>query len=343
MKFVDEATVKVVAGDGGNGRVSFRREKFVPKGGPDGGDGGDGGSVYLVARSGLNTLADFRVTRSFRAASGEAGAGRQMTGQSGADIEVDVPIGTRVLDDGTGESIGDLTAADQRLRVAQGGVHGLGNTRFKSGTNRTPRKATEGSPGERRVLNLELNVLADVGLVGLPNAGKSTLLRAISNARPKVADYPFTTLYPHLGLVSLGPERSFVVADIPGLIEGAAAGAGLGVRFLKHLRRTGLLLHLIDIAPLADGPDDAAIAIVKELEAFDPELARRERWLVFNKIDTLPEAELEARCRAVAERLHWQAPAFRVSAATGEGTQALCSAIMERLETSSGEEGGGTP
>jgi GTP-binding protein len=332
MKFVDEATVKVFAGDGGNGCVSFRREKFIPRGGPDGGDGGDGGSVYLLAKSGLNTLADFRVTRSFKAQPGGSGAGRRMTGKRGSDVEVPVPIGTLAHDEGTGELIGDLTAPNQKVQVAQGGVHGVGNTRFKSSTNRTPRKATEGTPGEKRTLKLELNVLADVGLLGLPNAGKSTLLRAVSQARPKVADYPFTTLHPHLGVVSLAPERSFVVADIPGLIEGAAAGAGLGVRFLKHLRRAGLLLHLIDIAPLTDDPARAGAAIAKELHLFDPALAARERWLVFNKLDTLSESEGEMRTRTVVEKLGWDGPTFRISAATGAGTDDLCAAIMTYLD-----------
>ncbi|HET7586659.1 MAG TPA: GTPase ObgE [Gammaproteobacteria bacterium] len=332
MKFVDEATVKVFAGDGGNGCVSFRREKYIPFGGPNGGDGGDGGSIYLVAQSGLNTLADFRVTRSFRAERGENGAGREMTGKSGADLDVPVPVGTLVYDDTTQELIGDLTAPEQRLRVAQGGFHGLGNVRFKSSTNRAPRKATPGTPGESRVLRLELKVLADVGLLGLPNAGKSTFLRAVSQARPKVADYPFTTLHPHLGVVSVGAERSFVVADIPGLIEGAAAGAGLGIRFLKHLQRTRLLLHLIDVAPLADDPVAAARAIIGELEAFDPTLAAEERWLVFNKIDTLPEDERESRCAEIAKALDWQGPVFRISAASGEGTRELSARIMTHLE-----------
>lgn len=332
MKFVDEATVKVFAGDGGNGCVSFRREKYIPFGGPNGGDGGDGGSIYLVAQSGLNTLADFRVTRSFRAERGENGAGREMTGKSGADLDVPVPVGTLVYDDTTQELIGDLTAPEQRLRVAQGGFHGLGNVRFKSSTNRAPRKATPGTPGESRVLRLELKVLADVGLLGLPNAGKSTFLRAVSQARPKVADYPFTTLHPHLGVVSVGAERSFVVADIPGLIEGAATGAGLGIRFLKHLQRTRLLLHLIDVAPLADDPVAAARAIIGELEAFDPTLAAEERWLVFNKIDTLPEDERESRCAEIAKALDWQGPVFRISAESGEGTRELSARIMTHLE-----------
>jgi GTP-binding protein len=332
MKFVDEAKVKVFAGDGGNGCVSFRREKYIPRGGPNGGDGGDGGSVYLVAQSGLNTLADFRVTRSFRAERGDNGAGREMTGRSGADLDVPVPVGTLVYDDETDELIGDLTAPEQRLRVVQGGFHGLGNVRFKSSTNRTPRKATPGTRGEARTLRLELKVLADVGLLGQPNAGKSTFLRAVSQARPKVADYPFTTLHPHLGVVSVGPERGFVIADIPGLIEGAAQGAGLGIRFLKHLQRTRLLLHLVDVSPLAGDAVAAARAIAAELEAFDPALAAEERWLVFNKMDTLPEEGREAQCGAIAAELDWRGPVFRISAATGEGTRELCMRIMSHLE-----------
>lgn len=339
MKFVDEAKVKVFAGDGGNGCVSFRREKYIPRGGPNGGDGGDGGSVFLVADSGLNTLADFRVTRSFRAERGDNGAGSEMTGKSGADLTIPVPVGTLVYDHDTDELIGDVTAHGQRLRVAQGGFHGIGNVRFKSSTNRTPRKATSGTPGERRVLRVELKVLADVGLLGLPNAGKSTFLRAVSQARPKVADYPFTTLYPHLGVVSAGAERSFVVADIPGLIEGAAEGAGLGIRFLKHLKRTRLLLHLVDVAPVAEDPVAAARAIVGELEAFDAALAAEERWLVFNKVDTLAEDEREARCNDIAAALDWRGSVFRISAATGEGTRALCTRIMSHLEALRSEGG----
>lgn len=338
MKFVDEATIKVFAGDGGNGCVSFRREKFIPFGGPNGGDGGDGGSVYLIAQSGLNTLADFRVTRSFRATRGENGMGRDMTGKSGGDLDVPVPVGTLVYEADTGELIGDLTTAGQRLQVARGGFHGLGNTRFKSSTNRAPRKATQGTPGEARVLRLELKLLADVGLLGLPNAGKSTLLRAVSSARPKVADYPFTTLHPSLGVVAVGRERSFVMADIPGLIEGAAAGAGLGIRFLKHLQRTRLLLHVVDISPLADNPAAAARTIVAELAEFDPALAEEERWLVLNKVDTLPEDEREARCGAIAAALGWQGPLFAISAISGAGVRSLCEAVMSHLEAGRGSE-----
>ena len=333
MKFIDEATIKVIAGDGGKGAVSFRREKFVPFGGPDGGDGGDGGSVILEARTGLNTLADFRTTRTFAAEHGAKGMGRDMTGKSGADLLVPVPVGTLIYDVDTRELLGDLVKTNERLKVAQGGFHGLGNARFKSSVNRAPRRSTPGSPGERRNLRLELKLLADVGLVGLPNAGKSTLIRAVSAARPKVADYPFTTLYPNLGVVSVGEHRSFVMADVPGLIEGAAEGAGLGIQFLKHLQRTRLLLHLVDVASSADAdPVAGARAIVHELEKFSPELAARERWLVLNKLDLLPSGERDARCQAIVEGLHWQGPVFRISGLSGEGTRELCKKIMQRLE-----------
>ena len=333
MKFVDEATIKVAAGDGGNGCVSFRREKFIPFGGPDGGDGGDGGSVWLVADDSINTLVDFRYERSFRAGRGENGKGRNMTGARGEDLEIRVPVGTMVYDEDTGELIGDLVEPGQRLEVAQGGWHGIGNARFKSSTNRAPRQSTPGTPGEQRTLRLELKLLADVGLLGLPNAGKSTLIRSISAARPKVADYPFTTLYPNLGVVRVGSHQSFVVADIPGLIEGAAEGAGLGIRFLKHLARTRLLLHLIDVVPM-DGTDpvEQARTIVAELAKYSPELAARPRWLVLNKIDLLPPGERDAVCDRIVAELGWSGPVFRISAATGEGTEALVHAIMQHLE-----------
>lgn len=334
MKFVDEAGIRVQAGNGGKGCVSFRREKYVPRGGPDGGDGGDGGSVYLVAVSGINTLADFRVNRIFRASHGAAGAGQNRSGESGDDLEVPVPLGTEVYDAGTGERIGDLVRQAQRLRVAQGGVRGRGNTRFKSSTNRAPRKATPGTPGEARHLKLELKVLADVGLLGLPNAGKSTLIRALSAARPKVADYPFTTLHPHLGVVRVGPEQSFVMADIPGLIEGAAGGAGLGVQFLRHLQRTRLLLHLVDVAPPGDAGDPAADvrAIRAELKAFDPALARKPRWLVINKTDLLSPEEIEKSRAEIVETLGWNASVFEISALSGAGTRELAQAVMVWLE-----------
>src|SRR5574337_56282 len=339
MKFIDEASIKVIAGNGGKGAVSFRREKFVPMGGPDGGDGGDGGSVILEARTGLNTLADFRATRTFEAEHGGKGMGRDMTGKSGADLVVPVPVGTLIYDVDTRELLGDLVKADERLKVAQGGFHGLGNARFKSSVNRAPRRSTPGSPGERRALKLELTLIADVGLLGKPNAGKSTLIRAVSAARPKVADYPFTTLYPNLGVVSVGEHRSFVMADVPGLIEGAAEGAGLGIRFLKHLQRTRLLLHLVDVAPPADADVIAdARAIVHELEKFSPELAARERWLVLNKLDLLPPGERDVRCRAIVDGLHWQGPVFRISGLSGEGTRELCGAVMRYLEQSAGRD-----
>jgi GTP-binding protein len=334
MKFVDEATIKVLAGSGGHGCLSFRREKFVAKGGPDGGDGGAGGSVFLVAHDGMNTLADFRVARKFRAESGAPGAGRNMTGKSGSDLDVSVPCGTVVHDVDTGELIADLTAPGQRVRVAQGGRGGLGNTRFKSSTNRAPRRTTQGTPGEARQLMLELKLLADVGLVGMPNAGKSTLIRAMSAAKPKVADYPFTTLHPNLGVVAVGPLQSFVMADIPGLIEGAAEGAGLGIQFLKHLQRTRLLLHLVDIAPLDDSVEPAQEfkAIEDELAKFSPDLFDKPRWLVINKMD-LVLAEEHALVRSdLLEKLHWQGPVFEVSAITGEGTRELGQAVMRELE-----------
>jgi GTP-binding protein len=335
MKFVDEARAKVVAGHGGRGAVSFRREKFVPYGGPDGGDGGHGGSVYLRAQEGINTLADFRVARTFRAQNGQPGSGADCTGRGGEDLQVMVPIGTVVMDAETGETLGDLTADGQLLRVARGGKGGWGNARFKSSTNRTPRKSTPGLPGESRSLQLELKLLADVGLLGLPNAGKSTLIRAVSAARPKVADYPFTTLHPQLGVVSVGPARSFVMADIPGLIEGASEGTGLGLRFLKHLQRTRLLLHLVDIAPPDpdEDPVEGARAIARELKKFSAELAARDRWLVLNKVDLVPADELDARCRDIVRRLRFKGRVFRVSGATGQGTRELCEAVMQHLDS----------
>jgi GTP-binding protein len=334
MKFVDEATIRVQAGNGGHGCLSFRREKFIAKGGPDGGDGGDGGSVFLVADDSINTLVDFRVARKFRAESGQPGAGRNRTGRSGKDLEVRVPRGTVVHDVDTGELIGDLTEAGERLKVVEGGRGGLGNTRFKSSTNRAPRKTTQGTQGESRHLALELMLLADVGLVGLPNAGKSTLIRAMSAAKPKVADYPFTTLHPNLGVVSVGRLQSFVMADVPGLIEGAAEGAGLGVQFLKHLQRTRLLLHLVDIAP---GDADASPAtdfraIQDELAKFSEDLATKPRWLVINKIDLLPPDGLAAARAELLDELGWTGPVFEVSAATGAGTETLAQNVMQFLE-----------
>lgn len=334
MKFIDEARIEVIAGDGGNGSASMRREKFVPFGGPDGGDGGLGGSVYLRAKEGINTLADFRIARTFKAQSGEAGSGNEKTGRGGEDLYVTVPVGTTVIDEETQETLGDLTQAGATLLVAHGGKGGWGNTRFKSSTNRAPRKVMPGLPGEKRTLRLEMRVIADVGLLGLPNAGKSTLIRQVSAARPKVADYPFTTLFPNLGVVSVGLNRSFVMADIPGLIEGAAEGAGLGIRFLKHLQRTRVLLHLVDVSPPdpdADPVKDAR-AIVAELKKFSPELAARERWLVLNKLDLLLPEEGEKLCREIVRRLRWKGPTYRISGATGLGTRELMEALMSRLE-----------
>lgn len=340
MKFVDEAIIRVNAGNGGDGCLSFRREKFVPMGGPDGGNGGHGGSVYLIVREGLNTLADFRFTKDFRARHGAAGSGQNCAGRAGEDLYIAVPLGTLVRDVATDEVIGDLTREGQILLVARGGRGGVGNTCFKSSTNRAPRRTIPGSPGEQRELQLELQVLADVGLLGLPNAGKSTFLRAVSQARPKVADYPFTTLYPQLGVVMLERHRSFVIADIPGLIEGAHTGAGLGIQFLKHLARTRILLHLIDLAPYDPAADPVADArsIVRELKQFSPALAKRERWLVLNKIDLIPEAERAARIQAFVRRLRWKGPVFAVAAINGDGCRELIGQLMDRLETVKEEE-----
>ena len=343
MKFVDEATIRVNAGNGGHGCLSFRREKYVERGGPDGGDGGHGGSVYLVADPSLNTLADFRVARKFKAESGQGGSGRNKTGRSGTDLEVRVPQGTVVPDFDTGELICDLTEADQRQMIAEGGRGGLGNTRFKSSVNRAPRKTTNGTQGEARHLKLELKVLADVGLLGMPNAGKSTLITAMSQAKPRIADYPFTTLHPNLGVVRVGSLQSFVMADIPGLIEGASEGAGLGIRFLKHLQRTRLLLHLVDIAPIDPDAEPAqeVRAIAKELEKFSADLADKPRWLVINKIDLLNEEDLAVAKEMLLEELNWSGPVFEVSAATGAGTEALGHAVMQALEEIKEEEEAG--
>ena len=331
MKFIDEATIDVRAGDGGNGCVSFRREKYIPHGGPDGGDGGDGGSVYLEADGSINTLIDFRHARKFLAERGGNGSGRNCTGKSGDDLVVKVPVGTIVHEDETGELIGDLVRDDQRLLVARGGFHGLGNARNKSSTNRTPRQSTPGTPGEKRLLHLEMKLLADVGLLGMPNAGKSTLISAVSSARPRIADYPFTTLHPNLGVVSASAHRSFVMADIPGLIEGAAEGAGLGIRFLKHLSRTHLLLHLLDMGPNCDPVADAR-TIIAELERYDAGLAARDRWLVLNKTDLIPEGEREQCCRDVVKALDWNGPVFEISALARSGTDALVHAVMDFVE-----------
>jgi GTP-binding protein len=333
MKFVDEASITVYAGKGGNGSLSFRREKYIAKGGPDGGDGGDGGSVILEADAALNTMVDYRFQKNYRAESGKKGSGQNCTGKGGEDLVLRVPVGTTILDEDIGEVLGDLSIAGQKLIVAQGGFHGLGNTRFKSSTNRAPRQTSPGSEGEIRSLKLELNVLADVGLLGLPNAGKSTLIRAVSSARPKVADYPFTTLVPNLGVVKVGAHRSFVVADIPGLIEGASEGAGLGIRFLKHLTRNRILLHLVDMAPF-DGsePAEAAASIVRELERFSPTLAHRERWLVLNKSDLVDAETFAERRVAVLAALDWSGPVYSIAAIKGEGTEAMCGDLMTYLE-----------
>ena len=334
MKFVDEATLKVNAGNGGRGCVSFRREKFIPFGGPDGGDGGSGGSVILRAAEGINTLADFRIQRTYKAKNGEGGSGNDCTGRGGEDLWIAVPVGTTVQDAETGETLGDLAAAGQELKVAQGGKGGWGNARYKSSTNRAPRQFGPGLAGEKRTLALELKVIADVGLLGLPNAGKSTLIRAVSAARPRVADYPFTTLHPNLGVVYCGEHRSFVMADIPGLIEGAAEGAGLGIRFLKHLQRTRVLLHLVDILPPDPEADPVknARAIIAELKKFSADLAAKPRWLVLNKRDLLPDAEADEHAREIVRRLRHKGPVFLISAATGRGTRELAEAVMRFLE-----------
>jgi len=334
MKFVDEATIKVEAGKGGNGIASFRKEKYIEFGGPDGGDGGDAGSIYLIGDVNLNTLVDFRFTRRYKAENGQQGRSRNCTGKGGEDLYIKVPLGTQVYDVDTDELIGDVLREGQVLLVAQGGVHGIGNVHFKSSTNRAPRQCTKGTPGEVRSLRLELKVLADVGLLGMPNAGKSTFIRAVSAAKPKVANYPFTTLHPNLGVVSIEAHRSFVIADIPGLIEGAADGVGLGIRFLKHLSRTRLLLHLVDAAPLDESVDpvNEVQALEKEMAKFDPELLEYDRWLVLNKLDLLPDDERDARCEEIVQRLNWQGPVFQLSALNKQGTQELCYRIMEYIE-----------
>jgi len=332
MKFVDEAEIVAEAGRGGSGALSFRREKYIERGGPDGGDGGHGGSVYLQADPGLNTLVDFRFQPRYRAQAGQAGQSRNCTGRGGDDLIVKVPVGTTVIDVDTEELIADLKDPDQPVMVAKGGFHGLGNTRFKSSTNRAPRKTTKGTPGEIRKLQLQLRLVADVGLLGLPNAGKSTLIRAVSAATPKVANYPFTTLVPNLGVVRLGMERSFVMADIPGLIEGASEGAGLGFRFLKHLSRTRLLLHLVDVLPMdQEDPVETAVKIAAELAKFSPTLAAKDRWLVLNKIDIIePEALAEIKAR-MREALNWEGKIYEISGINGQGCDELCNALMDEI------------
>jgi GTP-binding protein len=333
MKFVDEAQIQVQAGNGGNGCVSFRREKFIPLGGPDGGDGGDGGSVWLVADENLNTLIDFRHQRHFRAQRGQNGMGRQMFGKAGEDNIIRVPVGTAVFNVATEELIGDLTVDGDRILVARGGQGGIGNVHFKSSINRAPRHAVPGAVGEEREIRLELRLLADVGLLGFPNAGKSSFIRAVSAATPRVADYPFTTLYPNLGVVSVEAHRSFVIADIPGLIEGAADGAGLGALFLRHIQRTRLLLHLVDLVPLDDTDPVAQVrAIERELEKHDPALLEKPRWLVLNKADLLPRDEALARAQAVVAALDWHAPWFVTSALSHEGTREVCLKVQELFD-----------
>lgn len=333
MKFIDEAKIYVEAGKGGNGACSFLRLKFMPLGGPDGGDGGNGGSVYLQADESINTLVDYRYVRNYKAENGEKGSGRNCTGKSGQDLILRVPIGTLIYDDDTNELIADLTQSKQITCVAQGGRHGIGNTRFKSSVNRSPRRTIPGEEGEKHNLRLELKVLSDVGLVGMPNAGKSTLINAMSAARPKIADYPFTTLYPYLGVVRVSRFRSFVIADLPGLIEGAAEGAGLGIRFLKHIARTRLLFHVVDVAP-SDGSDPAANvqAITQELGKFSEDLLAKERWLILNKIDLLPPDEITKHCDSIVKRLAWRGRVFKVSGVTKEGLDELAKQAMHYLE-----------
>jgi len=334
MKFIDEAKIEVIAGDGGAGSASMRREKFIEFGGPDGGDGGRGGSVYAIADRNINTLIDYRYSKTHLAKNGEPGRGADCYGRAGDDIELRMPVGTIITDFETGDLIADLTKHGERLCLAEGGVGGWGNIHFKSSTNRAPRQKTNGKPGARRKLKLELKVLADVGLLGMPNAGKSTLITAVSNARPKIADYPFTTLHPNLGVVRVGSERSFVIADIPGLIEGAAEGAGLGHRFLRHLQRTGVLLHLVDVAPFDENVDIAADAkaIVNELRKYDEALYQKPRWLVLNKVDMLQPEERQKVIKDFLKRFKWDGPVFEVSALNGEGCDRLCYAIQDYLD-----------
>lgn len=334
MKFIDEATIHVRAGKGGNGTVSFRREKYIPMGGPDGGDGGDGGSVYVIGTPNLNTLSDFRHTRRFIAENGRPGQGRNKTGRKGEDIVVPVPLGTSITTVETNELIVDVATADEPILIARGGFHGLGNTRYKSSTNRAPRQFSEGTPGETFDLKLEMKVLADVGLLGMPNAGKSTFIRSVSAAKPKVADYPFTTIHPNLGVVSVSAHKSFVIADIPGLIEGASEGVGLGIRFLKHLQRTRLLLHIMDIAPMDEthDPVDDARKILQELKNYDEALYQKPRWLVLNKLDLLPEEEQEERCQKIITDLNWHGPVYRISAINKSGVDQLCYDIMDSID-----------
>jgi Obg family GTPase CgtA len=332
MKFIDETKIRVKAGDGGSGCLSFRREKFIPFGGPDGGDGGNGGSIYLTAVLNLNTLVDFRHKKTHEAGRGANGSGRQRNGKQGDNLVLSVPVGTVIYDDDTNELIADLNEVATTVCVAKGGAHGLGNLRFKSSTNRSPRRHTLGKPGEERNLRLELKLTADVGLVGLPNAGKSTLVRSVSAAKPKVADYPFTTLQPSLGVVKVGDYHSFVIADIPGLIDGAAKGAGLGIKFLKHLSRTSILIHLVDLASQNETEIIAAITIIaNELASFSDSLAKKERWLVFNKTDLLDQTASQLKADKIIEQLNWQGKVFSISAVKKLGTRELCNKLYERF------------
>ena len=334
MKFVDEAKITVSAGGGGNGCLSFRREKYIPFGGPDGGDGGDGGDLYLIADKQVNTLIDFRYKRNYKAERGEHGRGKLCSGAHGEDLYIKVPVGTEAWDDDTDELIGDLVNEGDTLLVAKGGWHGLGNARYKSSTNRAPRQTSDGTPGEERHLRLEMKLLADIGLLGLPNAGKSTFIRQVSAAQPKVADYPFTTLHPNLGVVTMKDVRSFVIADVPGLVEGAAEGAGLGLQFLKHLTRTRLLLHMVDMAPIdaKQDPVESVLTINRELEHYSEALGSQPQWLVLNKMDLIPEDIREEMCQEVLQRLNWQGKVFRVSGHSGEGCDDLCEQIMDYLD-----------
>ncbi|WP_288105899.1 Obg family GTPase CgtA [Limnobacter sp.] len=344
MKFIDEATIEVFAGKGGNGSGSFRREKFIPKGGPDGGDGGRGGSIHVQADRNLNTLIDYRYSRQYRAKGGENGRGSDCYGAAGPDITLKMPVGTTIMNADTGLVVADLTEHGQTVTIAQGGEGGLGNLHFKSSTNRAPRQFTKGKEGEQSRLKLELKVLADVGLLGMPNAGKSTLIASVSNARPKIADYPFTTLHPNLGVVRVGPSQSFVIADVPGLIEGAAEGAGLGHQFLKHLQRTRVLLHLVDLAPFDEGIDPVydAVAIVEELRKYDESLYNKPRWLVLNKIDMIPPEERQAKVDDFLARYikatGWAGPVHAISSLTGENTDVLMKSVYEALAQQLREE-----
>ncbi|MBS0405360.1 MAG: GTPase ObgE [Proteobacteria bacterium] len=345
MKFVDEAFIDIAAGDGGSGCVSFRHEKFKEFGGPNGGDGGRGGHVFAVADVNLNTLIDFRYARRHEAGRGEHGMGSDMFGAAGGDITLKMPVGTIISDAETGDVLFELLTAGEKIMIAKGGDGGFGNLRFKSAINRAPRQKTPGWPGERRSVKLELKVLADVGLLGMPNAGKSTFIAAVSNARPKIADYPFTTLYPNLGVVRVGPEQSFVIADIPGLIEGASEGAGLGHQFLRHLQRTRLLLHIVDIAPFDEGVDPVAQAraIVKELKKYDPALHAKPRWLVLNKLDMVPAEERAARVKDFVRRLRWKGPVFEISALTREGCEPLVQSIFQHVHAEQRAAAGDEP